>query len=238
MIGKETLAALSEHYGITNDCFPEDWEQTDIGVDADACRKELEILGIHGDVLTHLSDTIVTLIHLVRRNPMLDDGKSGQTLRNAMIRRDWLRIYAFFADILPGAEITLRCGRRSVRLCNYADWIREDWIGPALKREIPDIRNGKQARDELQKGRPGRGRRAKDARIPILLWGTYSLITSRHSFPTPMPNALCEFLILMLQKMDILPENTDIDSLWVRAELRYIRSRRVKPRFPLGISPA
>ena len=238
MIGKETIAALAEHYGITPDCFPEDWEEIDLYDEAEACRKELEKLGIRREALPYLSDTLATLILLIRRNPMLDGGKDGRTLREAMIRRDRLRMFTFFADILPGAEITLRCGRHSVRLCNYADWIREDWIGPALKREIPDIRNVKQAREELLRGRPGRGRRAKDARIPVLLWGTYSLITDTHSFPTPMPNVLCDFLILMLQKMSILPENTDVDSLWVRAELRYLRSRKVKPRFPLNINPA
>jgi hypothetical protein len=41
-----------------------------------------------------------------------------------------------------------------------------------------------------------------------------------------MPNKLCQFIIAYLQILDILPADTDIDTFWVRAQLRYIRSRR------------
>ena len=42
---------------------------------------------------------------------------------------------------------------------------------------------------------------------------------------------LCEFLIRMLRALELIPADSEIDIYWIRAELRYIRSRSVKPSF-------
>ena len=61
--------------------------------------------------------------------------------------------------------------------------------------------------------------------MPRLMWGTFRLLTDLHGFRTPMPNVLCEFIIRLLQIQEVFPENTDIDTLWVRAQLRYLRGK-------------
>jgi hypothetical protein len=80
--------------------------------------------------------------------------------------------------------------------------------------------------EELKKIKRHRGRIPTDPRIAILMWGTYSLIREYCSFRSPMPNRLCQFIIAYLQILDILPTDTEIDTFWVRAQLRYIRSKK------------
>ena len=129
--------------------------------------------------------------------------------------------------------ITLRSKKGSIRLHNSLNWLWQDLVWPYMEKKFPDILNAEDARKELLTGKRRRGRRPNDPRVPVLLWGTYRMLYDLHGFNSPMPNSLCNFIIQLLQIQDVFPNETEIDTLWVRAELRYINSRPVKPRFPI-----
>ena len=89
------------------------------------------------------------------------------------------------------------------------------------------------ARVILKKTRKKAGRTPKDPRTQPLLLGSYELITSLRDFPSPMPNNLCEFLQNLLTFWGALPENPVIDPMWIRAQLRYLKKRPVRPKLPI-----
>lgn len=143
------------------------------------------------------------------------------------IRQDLLRLYIFCEQSMSHYEgIGLRSSVNSIRLTNSCNWLWNDLIKDYLKANIPDITSAAQAKDELIRGKSKRGRQPKDARIQVIIWGTFRLLTDLHGFETPMPNSLCDFLVKLLQNMEIIPENTEIDKYWIRAELRYISSSK------------
>lgn len=93
------------------------------------------------------------------------------------------------------------------------------------------VENEEQAQAELDSMKRKRGRQPKDERSLAVLWGTFQYLTSLQGFRSDMPNALCDFLICLLQWMEYIPSDSPIDRYWIRAELRYMRSRAVKPFF-------
>lgn len=181
-----------------------------------------------------LNALILMSDYVLRHAPALDEASFRKALENYM-RQDLLRLYVFCYESLEGErhEITLRCKQGSVRLQNCCNWFREELMRDYLETHLPEIVTLQQAKDELLTGRRKRGREPKDARIPSLLWGTYDALVTQQNLPETMPNALCQFLIQLLQLQEVLPLDTEIDTFWIRAQLRYLRSKGKRPRFPL-----
>ena len=86
-----------------------------------------------------------------------------------------------------------------------------------------------EAEQELLSSKPKQGRTVSDPRLPALLWGTYGLLTELKGFKTPMPNILCDFLRQLMVLWDVLPDSPVIDTMWIRAQLRYLKAKEVKP---------
>lgn len=175
-------------------------------------------------------DTIIKVISLMEycfeNNRPAADEKSLHNVLQKNIRQDLLRLYVFCNNSLKNFEnINISSKVDSIKLGNSCNWLWNDLIKDYLKANLPDITSVAQAKDELIRGKTKRGRQPKDARIPVIIWGTFRLLTDLHGFQTPMPNSLCDFLVKLLQDMEILPENTEIDKYWIRAELRYLRSK-------------
>lgn len=175
-------------------------------------------------------DTIIKVISLMayyfENNKPLADEESFHNVLQKNIRQDLLRLYVFCNNSLKNYEnINISSRVDSIKLGNNCNWLWNDLVKDYLKANLPDITSVAQAKDELIRGKSKRGRQPKDARIPVVIWGTYRLLTDLHGFQTPMPNSLCDFLVKLLQNMEILPENTEIDKYWIRAELRYIKDK-------------
>ena len=245
----QALNTLEHYYGITMDYFPEEislWANDpeksssviaiDTGDSVPDFREGLSSLGIFPPD-DHLNDALSLLTYLLKCNPSMTSESSKRELFRSMVERDLLRIKVFLSEIDPESPLTLKSGKKRTVLGNHSGWLWERMIEPFLEKEIPEVESAEKASSLLKAYRPGRGRRAKDARIPILLWGTFEMLSDAHSFETPMPDKLCDFLLQMLQVQGVVPESTDIDILWIRAELRYLRSKTVKPRFPITSFP-
>ena len=171
-------------------------------------------------------DTLILVSHVLREDNL---GKSPK-LRDTMsdwIRADLLQLYlAVHDDSRLISWVSIRTVDGTVKLKNFCNWFMDDMVKDYLRKNLPDITNTEQALEELRMIKGRRGRIPTDPRLSILLWGTYTLIKEHHEFKSPMPNRLCQFIIAYLQILDILPADTEIDTFWVRAQLRYIRSRK------------
>ena len=171
-------------------------------------------------------DTLILVSHVLHKYNM---GKSPK-LRDTMsewIRADLLQLYlTAYGNSGMTSWVSVRTVDGTVKLRNFCNWFMDDMVKDYLRKNLTDITNTEQALEELRMIKGHRGRIPTDPRISILLGGTYTLIKEHHEFRSPMPNRLCQFIIAYLQILDILPTDTDIDTFWVRAQLRYIRSRK------------
>ena len=173
-----------------------------------------------------LIDTLATVSHYMSSDS-LGMSVSIYHMLDEMIRSDLLRLYIMLYDSSPQTTwISIRTINGTIRLRNYCNWFQDDMIKNYLKKNLPDIQNVSQAKSELEKNKRPKGRIPNDPRLSHLLWGTYSLLHDACAFKTPMPNRLCQFLLIYLQMLGIVPLDTEIDTFWIRAQLRYIRSKK------------
>ena len=169
---------------------------------------------------------LMMALYYQKEKPLADDTAFHSAISKDT-RQDLLRLYIFCErSKVNYGGIGVRSSTDSIRLTNSCNWLWNDLVKDYLKANLPDITSVAQAKDELIRGKSKRGRQPKDARIPVIIWGTFRLLTDLHGFQTPMPNSLCDFLVKLLQNMEILPENTEIDKYWIRAELRYLKSKK------------
>ena len=228
---------LNEYYGI--ELLPSMYQKDDTiiletSLDIDGIRKIFEELPGTSENDSLIVDTLILISSYITSNSQLLDEESFTKETKVYTRQDMLRLYAFCEENKHSYEgITIRSKIGSIRLQNNLNWLWKDLIDPYLKTNLPDIQSSEEARKELLTGKRRRGRRPNDPRVPVLLWGTYQMLSNLHGFSSPMPNSLCNFIIQLLQIQEVFPLDTEIDTLWVRAELRYIKSRPIKPRFPI-----
>lgn len=243
---KESLGALENYYGIAGELLPPD-ECNWFGIDRQEQDSFLlktawdtsalsEAFATIGDPEQHLQlvNTLAVLTTCVLESPRLQGVLYTQELFEKMRERDYLRLYEFVKSTRDDDEITLRNKTHSIRLNNYSNWFVKELLDPFLTEKLAGLEDLESALKELDAPKPARkGRRPDDPRVAILLWGSYEMITDEIAFSSPMPNNLCNFLIALLQLAQVLPTSPVIDAFWIRAQLRYIRSRPVKPRFPI-----
>lgn len=173
-----------------------------------------------------LIDTLAIVSHYMSSDS-LGMSVSIYHMLDEMIRSDLLRLYIMLYDSSPQTTwISIRTINGTIRLRNYCNWFQDDMIKNYLKKNLPDIQNVSQAKSELEKNKRPKGRIPNDPRLSHLLWGTYSLLHDTCAFKTPMPNRLCQFLLIYLQMLGIVPLDTEIDTFWIRAQLRYIRCKQ------------
>ena len=176
-----------------------------------------------------LQRVLLTLTCVVRTSPEFTRNISADQKHERSLRLDLLRLYVLNSTTRMGDALIVKNRSRSFRLDNDANWFFHELIGPYLEGYLDGNMSREQARKELDAGEGHhRGRRVSDPRVPRLMLGTWRLLTDFHGFKTPMPNVLCNFIIRLLQLQDIFPENTGIDTLWVRAQLRYLNGKARK----------
>ena len=236
---KTALEALEHYYGITDEYLPASLRAgAPLPVkpkwDMDGLRLSFRALAPDADQHRQLLANLIVLTICVLESPRLQGALYTQELFDKMRMRDYLRLYEFVSSTRDDDEITIRNKSRSIRLNNYSNWFVKELLKPFLQPKLAKIDNLEEALAELDVPKPvKKGRRASDPRVSILLWGTYQMITDELALASPMPNSLCNFLIVLLQSQQVLPVSPVIDAFWVRAQLRYIRSRPEKPRFPI-----
>ena len=233
------LAALEHYYGITRDHLPASlltvtclpvkptWE-------IEALKLSFCALAPGAEQNSQLFANLVILTNCILESPRLQGALFPRELFEKMKERDYLRLYEFVKSSRDHEEITLRNKSRSIRLANYSNWFVRELLQPFLNASLAKVNDPEEALAKLDAPKPAKkGRRANDPRIGILLWGTYQMITDELKLSSPMPNNLCNFLMTLLQTQKVLPTSPVIDAFWIRAQLRYIRSRPDKPRFPI-----
>lgn len=228
---------LRKYYGIELTNLTKEPQRLSVSFDAELLAASYTTLVCsypNGELCQEALDTLLLLTaYVVDHTPTINEESFKKVLQN-YTRQDLLRLYVFCYEYLEGENraFTMRGSKGSVRLENYCNWFRDEMVQDYLKKNLLGITSVAQAKAELLSGKRKRGRVPNDARVPALLWGTYQLLMERQGLPDAMPNALCEFLIQMLQIQQVFPLDTEIDAFWIRAQLRYIRSRDKKPIFP------
>lgn len=171
-------------------------------------------------------DTFCVVAYYLRKDSL---GLSTNIFNNlnALLRKDLLKLYmTVYDDRKPVTWISLRTVDGTLKLNNYCNWFLDDMVKEYLRKNLSDIGSVKEAEEELNRIKRHRGRIPNDPRLSLLLWGTYTFLTQHYNFKSSMPNNLCQFIIIYLQVLDILPSDTEIDTFWIRAQLRYIRSKK------------
>lgn len=225
---------ISRYFGIeiTNQSQCKDGSITlDTSLDLNEIRKAYAGLPSSSPNDSVIQDALLLLSdHVKSTAPMPDENSADKITK----RQDMLRLYVFCEENSNSHEdITIRSRTGSIRLANSRNWLYEKLAKPYLQANLATIASVDEAKKELLTGRRSRGRKPNDPRVPALLWGIYGMLSELHGFDSLMPNTLCNFIIRLLQIQGVFPPDTEIDTLWVRAELRYIRSRPVKPKFPI-----
>ena len=236
---KTALKAIEHYYGITEEYLPTSFRAgtpipAKVTWDVEGLRQSIKALALDADQHRQLFANLVVLTICVLESPRLQGAMYTRELFERMKERDYLRLYEFVKSTRDDVEITIRNKSRSIRLNNYSNWFVKELLKPFLQPKLARIDNLEEALAELDAPKPvKKGRRASDPRVGILLWGTYQMITDELKLASPMPNSLCNFLITLLKTQQVLPVSPVIDAFWVRAQLRYIRTRPEKPRFPI-----
>ena len=146
---------------------------------------------------------------------------------NTLLRKDLLKLYLMvYDDRKTVTWISLRTVDGTIKLNNYCNWFLDNMVKEYLRTHLADIDSIETAEIELNKIKRHRGRIPNDPRLSLLLWGTYTFLKEHYKFKSPMPNSLCQFIIIYLQTLDILSHDTDIDTFWIRAQLRYILTKK------------
>lgn len=184
-----------------------------------------ELIG-NSEKETELIDTLAAVSYYMASDS-LGMSTSMFLMLDGMIRPDLLKLYIMLYDTSSkNTWISIRTVNGTIRLRNYCNWFLDDMIKNHLKKTLPDIQNISQAKAELEKSKRHKGRIPNDPRLSHLLWGTYRLFLDACTFKSPMPNKLCQFLLVYLQMLEVIPMTTEIDTFWIRAQLRYIRAKK------------
>lgn len=213
-----TMAQLGACYGLTEKALPvslQDWLHINVGL---RDRVTLSLTGNDDELdaaLERLKDPeiqerkkeLLLLTYIMRNSEQIRKMISTK-LFDGLLETDRARLSEFMADIPPGESIVLKGRNRSVRLKNYADWIRKQLVQPYMDRYQGIAAGTKESRNNT----------IKDPRIPLILTGTYRLFYNGE--PTErISDGFCDLILSLLKMQDIVPESSDKDREWVRSEL-------------------
>lgn len=174
---------------------------------------------------TLILDTLAILSVCVKEDLLWDPPKLYEVV-DEQIRTDLLRLYIMLDDVKDKTTwVSIRTSCGTTRLKNYCNWVLDDMVREYLNEHLKDINNINQAHHTLEQTKRKRGRIPNDPRLSMLIWGIYSLLSDSCKFNSPMPNKVCQFIICYLQLINIIPPDSEIDTFWIRAQLRYVQSK-------------
>ena len=223
------LSLIEKHYGINSGMV------ADENKDSTFRRKDLETiykpLGESQNDETIL-DCLCVMTCFLEDSAILGRVAIERRTTDELIRREILKLYVFCGETRSRDTVTVYSSTSKVKFANYNGWLRERLLKPFFDRELTESITLAKARETLEYTRKKAGRVAPDPRMQFILLGTYDLVTALRSFPTPMPGKLCDFLGNLLIFWNIMPDRPVIDAAWIRAQLRYLKSKPVKPSLP------
>jgi hypothetical protein len=152
-----------------------------------------------------------------------------------IVREDLLRLYIFAnerkSDTLQGQKISIKHAKGSVEITNYENWFTSKLLNDYLAVYLADIESVEQAEEELLKYKKRAGRKIKDNRIHIILYGIFRMFNDHKKMKSPQSDALCEFIISYLQFIGIFNDDTDVDNQWIRAQITYLKTKPKPMKF-------
>ena len=168
----------------------------------------------------------LALLSVCVKEDLLWESPRLYELIDEQIRIDLLRLYIMLnEDQDKTTWVSIRTSSGTTRLQNYCNWVFDDMIREYVSKHLTDINNLTQAHHALKLTKRKRGRTPNDPRLSTLIWGIYSLLRDSCKFNSPMPNKVCQFIIYYLQLINIIPLDSEIDTFWIRAQLRYVQSK-------------
>lgn len=195
----EILPVLNKYFGITGKYF----NNKATGIDGDAFLNESEVLsefppkyvcrdwiinacnvcfkGVEIDPL--YIESLYVLANIIHIDPY-NAYKQRQLIYNEGlcynedIRKDLLHLYIFINTIsrCEDCTITFKHKLKSVKLDNCQLWFNQHFVQNYFLRYLPEIKSIDDAERELKKYQKKRGRKFKDERTPIIIYGVYNLL--------------------------------------------------------------
>ena len=156
-----------------------------------------------------------------------------------MVREDLLRLYIFTnerkSDTLQGQRISIKHALGNVEIKNHENWFTGKLLKDYLKLYLADVHSIEQAEQELLSYKKRAGRKIKDNRIHIVLYGIYRMFNDHKKMKSPQSDALCEFIQSYLHFVGLI-EKEAIDNQWIRAQITYMKTKPEPPKFePMGV---
>lgn len=153
-----------------------------------------------------------------------------------IVRKDLLKLYIFSKSHNPktskGQKTTIKHSMGNLYLDNYDNWFTKKLLKDYLDKYLSDITTIEQAEQELLKYKKSAGRKIQDTRLHIIMYGVYRMFNDNKKMKSPKSDALCDFIILYLDFIGIINEDTNIDRQWIRAQIDYLSKKNLPPIFP------
>lgn len=168
------------------------------------------------------------IFHYSHTTPYTDIDKFEQQNK----RKDLLELYLFLQEIKTTKPQTLKIShpKSRVSISNDNYWL-EQVLEEHLKINASDIESKEQAQAELKTYAPLKGRKSTDHDRNVLIYGIYRLFNDQLELERETPNDLCEFIVRYLQFVNKVDTDKDIDNEWIRAQISYMKSRPIAPKF-------
>jgi hypothetical protein len=153
-----------------------------------------------------------------------------------IIREDLLRLYIFKESYNPqteeGQKIIIKHLTGNITINNYNNWFTKNLLKDYLNKYLADITDIDQAKKELAKYKGSVGRKIKDPRLHIILFGIFRMFNENKKMKSPKSDALCEFISSYLKFIGLIDDDILMDKYWIRAQIVYLEKKTSPLLFP------
>jgi hypothetical protein len=153
-----------------------------------------------------------------------------------IIKEDLLKLYIFKETHNPqtkkGKKIIIKHSKGNISIDNYNNWFAKNLLKDYLNKYLADITDIDQAKKELAKYKRSAGRKVKDPRLHIILYGIYRMFNENKKMKSPKSDALCDFISSYLKFIGLSENEILMDKYWIRAQIGYLEKKPSPPLFP------
>ena len=153
-----------------------------------------------------------------------------------IVREDLLKLYKFMKSHnltnSSGRKITIKHSMGNIDISNHDNWFTRKLLKDYLDKYLSDITSVEQAEQELLKYKKTAGRKIKDPRLHIIIYGIYRMFNQEKKMKSPKSDALCDFIISYLHFIGLIEDIFDLDKQWIRAQIDYLDKKDSPPLFP------
>ncbi len=206
--------------------------------DIDEFYALFEIIEEDDETDTDICKALFLLAYIIKAKDfswLEDNADLTDYIEYNIVREDLLRLYIFTngqkSDTLQGQRISIKHAMGSVEIKNFGNWFTDKLLKDYLNLYLSDINSIEQAEQELLSYKKRAGRKIKDNRVHIILYGIFRMFNELKKMKSPQSDSLCVFIQSYLQFTGLIDKDTNIDNQWIRAQITYIKTKPEPPKF-------